>query len=105
MISDDGGARTHNPLISDVKCNQTYHTIMLIYRVLGIESGALPIMLRRRVEDNKGVEPNSVCLYVIRITSMKPILQTDSRHRREDSFILPIFCRAGGSRTHEIPTL
>lgn len=48
MISDDGGARTHNPLISDVKCNQTYHTIMLIYRVLGIESGALPIMLRRQ---------------------------------------------------------
>ena len=57
MISDDGGTRTHNPLISGVKCNQTYHTIMLIYRVLGIESGALPIMQRRQVEDNRESNP------------------------------------------------
>ena len=62
MVSDDGGTRTHNPLISDVKCNQTYHIIMLIYRVLGIESGALPIMLRRQVEDNRESNPIR-CVY------------------------------------------
>lgn len=62
MISDDGGTRTHNPLISDVKCNQTYHAIMLIYRVLGIESGALPIMLRRQNVEPAGLEPATLSL-------------------------------------------